>query len=115
MIGQWDKTHATSENAPNTLAQLLCSEEELQFFDTFNYTLKDCGLFGISVVFEGHDIDDVCTLTQKIQRKWKHLCTAVDDDEIDRARNQYRTNLFTALETNVGLAQRIAEDVRNFL
>lgn len=46
-----------------------------------------------------------------IQRQWKHLSTSVTDIELDRTKQQLRTNLLTQLSDNTGLAHWLATEV----
>jgi len=112
-IGQWDRTHATFENAPNALTQDLIVNQEIESFEGFNINYKDTGLFGIYTVLKGQDIDTCWDVTKKLQKRWKYLSTGLQNDEVDRAKNQLRTQLFTKLETNAKLADYISKELLN--
>lgn len=112
-VGQWDKTHATSLNAPSVLVQKICQNPEIIHYESFNFNYDATGLFGVYFVMKGDDDYETTNAVFEIQRRWKHLAYGFSDDEADQAKNQLKTNLFTALENNTALANHLSAEVKN--
>lgn len=62
-------------------------------------------------VLKGTNIGLGTNAVKEVQRGWKHLAVSVTDDEIDRAKNALKTNLFSSLESNTQIANYIANEV----
>lgn len=110
-VGSWDRTHATSLNAPSSLVQKLTINPELQAFESFSNNYDSTGLWGFYFVAKGdhdHYTTELCTT---IQREWKHLSYGLTEEEIDRAKNAFKTNHFRYLDSNTNLAEHFAIEV----
>jgi len=110
-VGQWDKSQATGLNAPSPLVQKVCTNRELVSFKSFCHCLQNTGLFGVYFVMHGHDIAPIHDVLSEVQRQWKHMAYGVSEQEVDRAKNQLKTNLLQSLESNTALADHVATEV----
>jgi len=110
-VGQWDKTHATSLNSASSLVQRLCTFPELISFENFSLGYDNSSLFGYYVVLYGTDIIPDTEICHFIQREWRHFGTGVTDEEVERAKNKLKTNLFLTLEDNTQIANHISSQV----
>ncbi|PAV83986.1 hypothetical protein WR25_21861 [Diploscapter pachys] len=104
-VGQWDVTHALTRTAPSRLVQKISHDHGLKYFENFNINYKDTGLWGVYYISDGKELNETYGIMKSVQREWKHLASAISDDETAMARNQFRTNFFTKLESNTGRAK----------
>lgn len=111
LVGQWDVTHASSYHAPSRVVQKLCAGHGLHFFEQFNIQYKDTGLWGIYFVSDGDDLLNSSGIMSSIQHEWKHLASALEDHELDRIRNLFRTDFYQSVETNTQKAAFIAKEL----
>lgn len=110
-VGQWDVTHGSSYNAPSKLVQQVSHGFNLHAFHNFSLNYKDTGLFGVQFICKGDSLDDATSIARWLQHEWKHLSSAVDEDEVNRSKNALRTHLYQALETNTQKAAFNAKEI----
>lgn len=91
--------------------QKICGNPELVSFDSFSLNYENTGLFGFYFVAPGSDVEPLTTMVQAIQGHWKHLAHGVTEGEVDKAKNQLRTNLLLSLENNTALANYVGTEV----
>ncbi|KAI6224052.1 Cytochrome b-c1 complex subunit 1, mitochondrial [Aphelenchoides besseyi] len=108
LVGQWDQSHLTSTNSPIKIVQLMSTLEGLHSYGAFSANYTDSGLFGFNFVHDSTDLVPVQTVINTVQHQWKHLATSVTDEDVDRAKNQLRTNLLGPLEDSANLTHWIA-------
>lgn len=109
-VGEWDRTHTTSFNSANRLAQRLCTEHELLGFENFSLNYTKTGLWGVRWVMHGHDLFDTQRVADSLLKEWKYLATGVQEEDVDRAKATLRVRLFQTLEENAGIAHHIATE-----
>uniref|UniRef100_A0AC35TY18 Mitochondrial processing peptidase beta subunit n=1 Tax=Rhabditophanes sp. KR3021 TaxID=114890 RepID=A0AC35TY18_9BILA len=112
-VGQWDKTHGTSQNAPSTLLQKMSTQHDLHLYQSFNINYRDTGLFGFYFVHAGHNLDDITNATRLVQREWKRLATSATDDDFTRVKQAFKTQLYSSYGSSLGLAEKNAKDLLN--
>ncbi|WKX98989.1 hypothetical protein Q1695_014115 [Nippostrongylus brasiliensis] len=110
-IGQWDVTHATDRTAPSRWVQKISHDHGLHFLQHFNLNYKDTGLFGVYFISNGDDLANSQGIMRSIQHEWKHLASAISEEETTLARNQLRTELYQNLETNTEKAEYNAKEL----
>jgi len=110
-VGGWDRSQAASHNYPNTLAQEVTGNHEIEAFNSFSLNYANAGLFGVSVVCHGEVDEPIAEFMASVLDQWKRLCYGVTEEELDRAKNALKTNLFEQLESNTGLANHTATEV----
>jgi len=108
LIGQWDRSHGSGINAPSRLAQRVGWGGETQSFQSFNTCYKDTGLWGIYFVCK---TDAVPELTWNIQSEWKHLCTSVTNEEVERGKNLLKTNMLLMLDGSTPICEDIGRQL----
>uniref|UniRef100_A0A0K0FZT6 Cytochrome b-c1 complex subunit 1, mitochondrial (inferred by orthology to a C. elegans protein) n=1 Tax=Strongyloides venezuelensis TaxID=75913 RepID=A0A0K0FZT6_STRVS len=112
-IGQWDRTHLASQNSPSTLVQKMSTKGHILSFSSFSINYRDTGLFGLYFVHEGNDAEDVKQAVRVVQKEWKRLATGITDEDLERAKQSFKRQLFTSYGTNLGLAEKNAKDLLN--
>jgi processing peptidase subunit beta len=105
LIGQWDRTNGAGVNTPSRLVHRVGWGEGCQSFQAFNTCYKDTGLWGVYYVAEPGDAGQ--EIMNHIQYEWKHLCTDVTPDEVERGKNLLKTNMLLMLDGTTPICEDI--------
>lgn len=103
LTGHWDTTLPSLQSGV-ILANKFNKHNMVQSYKTFNLGYKDSGLFGIYLVCGRMRI---MASQEMIADAFNHLCDTVSEADVERAKNQLRTSIFTNLESNSAIAQDI--------
>ncbi|XP_069795596.1 cytochrome b-c1 complex subunit 1, mitochondrial [Narcine bancroftii] len=95
LIGNWDITYGGGANQSSRLAKISHENKLGHSFRSFNTCYSDTGLWGIHLVCDGLNIEDLLHFTQE---EWMRLCTSVTDSEVTRAKNILKTHLVAQLD-----------------
>jgi len=104
VAGSWDTT-APSLNSGINMANMFNKCSMVNNYKMFNIGYKDTGLFGYHVNTGRMKIMDV---QECMAQELRYLGATVSDLELVRAKNQLRTQIFLALESNAAVARDIA-------
>ncbi|XP_072136298.1 cytochrome b-c1 complex subunit 1, mitochondrial-like [Mobula birostris] len=95
LIGNWDRTYGGGANHSSRLAKIAVENKLAHSFRSFNTSYSDTGLWGVYLVCDGLNIEDMLHFAQG---EWMRLCTSVTESEVTRAKNTLKTHLVTQLD-----------------
>jgi predicted Zn-dependent peptidase len=108
-VGRWERSSGGGHHHASKLVQALVDYDNRALsFNSFNLSYSDTGLWGIQFVADRFGIDDAIT---EIQKNWLKLATGSSDFEVERAKNQLKTNLALQLEGTTPVADEIGRQV----
>lgn len=110
LVGRYDRTQI-GYNSPNKLVQRISDVCALDGYQSFNINYNSTGLFGFQFSAHGDDSEDILSIIGMVQKEWKHLSIAVTDEEVDRAKQQLKSELSSITDDSTRFADHIARDV----
>ncbi|GBP13313.1 Mitochondrial-processing peptidase subunit beta [Eumeta japonica] len=108
LIGSWDRSQGGGLNNASYLARAAASDNLCHSFQSFNTCYTDTGLWGIYFVAEPMQIED---MLYSIQSEWMKLCTSVTEAEVERAKNQLKTNMLLQLDGTTPVCEDIGRQI----
>lgn len=108
LIGSWDRTYGGGANHSSRLARIAVENKLGHSFRSFNTCYSDTGLWGIHLVCDGMNIEDMLHFAQD---EWMRLCTSVTDSEVNRAKNLLKTHLVAQLDGTTPTCAEIGQQV----
>jgi len=108
IVGSWDRSHGGGPNNSSRLAEACQIDNVCHSFQSFNTCYKDTGLWGIYVVCEGMNCENTIFTAQQ---EWMRLCTSVTQTEVERAKNQLRTNMLLQLDGSTPICEDIGRQL----
>jgi len=107
VLGSWSPTKPNMLSGVN-LARNFSNYNMADSYSAFNVAYKDTGLFGVHLAGGRMQLMHAQEL---VADEVMNLCETVSDTEVNRAKNQLRTQLFSQLQNNSVVAQDIATQV----
>lgn len=111
LIGNWDRTYGGGANQSSRLAQISVENKLGHSFQSFNTCYSDTGLWGIHLVCDGLNIEDMLHFAQG---EWMRLCTSVTESEVTRAKNTLKTHLVAQLDGTTPTCADIGRQVLSY-
>ncbi|XP_064400504.1 mitochondrial-processing peptidase subunit beta-like [Halichondria panicea] len=118
IVGNYNRTAGTGSHFASKLAQNVVDLEDYkdmstgcQSFMSFNTCYTDTGLWGIYMVVHKMFIDD---LRINVMNEWMRLCFSVTDDEVERAKNVFRTSMFMNLDGSTAVCEDIGRQMLTY-
>ncbi|XP_067833509.1 mitochondrial-processing peptidase subunit beta-like [Heptranchias perlo] len=111
LIGNWDRTYGGGANHSSRLAQISVENKLGHSFQSFNTCYSDTGLWGIHLVCDALNVEDMLHFAQG---EWMRLCTSVTESEVNRAKNTLRTHLVAQLDGTTPTCADIGRQVLSF-
>jgi predicted Zn-dependent peptidase len=111
VIGSFDRSHGGGVNLSSALAAGSSAEAKVHMFKSFFKTYADTSLWGTYFVVDRMMIDDFLRV---LQGEWMKLCSSVTDFEVDRAKNQLKTQMWGKLNGTTAIAEDIARQYTMF-
>ncbi|CAO3643798.1 unnamed protein product [Cunninghamella blakesleeana] len=109
IIGSWDRSLGATGHIATGLSSVVHNHQLANSFMSFNTSYKDTGLWGIYMITENTDrIDDLLKCTRN---EFYRLCTAVTDEEIERAKQQLKAGLLLGLDGSTPIAEDIGRQL----
>lgn len=111
IIGSWDRSHGAGVHSANKLAATCSSSSGIYSYQSFNTCYTDTGLWGCYFIADKmHQEDFIHYLTSA----WMHLCNTVGDAEVQRAKNELKTNLFLQLDGSTPICEDIGRQILTY-
>lgn len=108
IMGSWDKTYGGGKNLSIILGSRCAQEEMAKSYQSFNIGYADTGLWGAYFVADKMGIEDFMF---NLQGQWMRLCSSATEFEVQRAKNELKTNLFRQLEGTSQVCDDIGRQV----
>lgn len=111
VVGSWDRSHGGGVNSGNPLAVACAEHEGVYSYSSFNTCYGDTGLWGCYYVADRDNIDPA---TFFIQQTWMKLCNSVSNAEVERAKNELKTNMFLQLDGSTPICEDIGRQMLTY-
>ncbi|KAJ3118947.1 mitochondrial processing peptidase beta subunit [Phlyctochytrium bullatum] len=105
VVGSWDRSLGAIPNVSSDLAQNLYRFGLANSYMSFNTSYSDTGLFGIYAIAD--PTANLGDMIRCVQAEWHRLCSAVTEQEVQRAKNQLKTSLLLSLDGTTPVAEDI--------
>lgn len=108
LLGSYDRAATTGAHSSFRLAAGLAAVPNAKSATTFNTTYTDTGLFGVYVVGEPPELDDVAHV---VMRELSRLAYNVDSVQLANARAALKTTLMAQLDGTTAVAEEIGRQL----
>merc|ERR1719210_2752216 len=106
--GSWDRGMGGGPSSASNLAKFCATKHFANSFQSFNTCYKDTGLWGIYFVTERMKMPD---MMYNVQYEWTRICNQVTDFEVERAKNQLKTNMLLQLDGTTAVCEDIGRQM----
>lgn len=111
LLGSWDRGTPTGLNISSRLAMDLASSDAVHSYTTFNSSYKDTGLFGIYFV---SDPEKLHSTMEILTRHFSLLHSNLNEDEVERAKNQLKANILVQTDSFSSLCEDIGRQMLTY-
>lgn len=111
IVGSWDRSHGAGVNSGNRMAAACAGEEGIHSYSSFNTCYRDTGLWGCYFIADRMHLQEI---TFYLQETWMRLCNAVTRPEVERAKNELKTNMFLQLDGSTPICEDIGRQMLTY-
>lgn len=111
IVGSWDRSVGSGVNSGNALAAFCASREGIISYQSFNTCYNETGLWGCYFITDKHSIED---FAEHLQNTWMRLCNSITKAEVERAKNELKTNLFLQLDGSTPICEDIGRQMLTY-
>jgi len=108
LLGSWDRAAPGGAQTGLNLARACATGGLAHSFQSFNTCYNDTGLWGMYFVGDRMNLDE---MRWQITEEWMRLCENVTDFEVNRAKNQLRTNMLLNLDGTTAVCEDIGRQM----
>ncbi|CAK1588124.1 unnamed protein product [Parnassius mnemosyne] len=108
VVGGWDKSQLGGLGHGTRVARAASYEGLCDAYKSFYISYKDTALWGAYFIAPRLTLDDMVFV---VQDEWMRLCTMITDEEIERAKNQLKTNLLSKSASVVETSHKIGRSI----
>lgn len=111
IVGSWDRSHGAGVNSGNILASTCATKEGIHSYSSFNTCYNDTGLWGCYFIADRFSLGE---FTFFLQETWMRLCNSVTKSEVERAKNELKTNMFLQLDGSTPICEDIGRQMLTY-
>lgn len=111
IVGSWDRSHGGGVNSGNPLAATCSQKEGIHSYSSFNTCYNDTGLWGCYFIADKYHLDD---FTFYLQQTWMRLCNSITKTDVERAKNELKTNMFLQLDGSTPICEDIGRQMLTY-
>lgn len=108
ILGQWDRAAGFGTSTGVSMAQKCAETGLMNSYMAFHTCYRDTGLWGVYYVADRFNLMDASYI---IQHEWMNLCETVTDIEVERAKNQLRTQMLLNMDSTTQVCEDIGRSV----
>lgn len=111
IVGSWDRSNGAGVNSGNILASTCAAHDGIHSYSSFNTCYKETGLWGCYYIADKHNLRN---FTLFLQETWMRLCNSVTRAEVERAKNELKTNMFLQLDGSTPICEDIGRQLLTY-
>lgn len=111
IVGSWDRSHGAGANSGNKLASTCAQSEGIHSYSSFNTCYKETGLWGCYFITDKFNLTN---FTFYLQETWMRLCHSITRAEVERAKNELKTNMFLQLDGTTPICEDIGRQLLTY-
>lgn len=111
MLGSYDRTQGLGRNHASRLGHDIGEKDLAYSVSTFNTCYKDTGLFGVYMVCQDKNVDDVVWHVMNNLVRLVHLPS---DEEVERAKLSLKAIMLMGLDGHANVAEDIGRQMLNY-
>mmetsp|Transcript_31159 Transcript_31159/g.81705 ORF Transcript_31159/g.81705 Transcript_31159/m.81705 type:complete len:456 (+) Transcript_31159:35-1402(+) len=111
MVGSWDKSFTGGANMSSALARRCAEYDIASKYQSYHTTYSDTGLWGIYGVCDRTKADD---FIWAIQEEWIRVCEHANDDDVARAKAQFKAALFFQNDGTTAICDEIGRQMLSY-
>jgi processing peptidase subunit beta len=100
LLGSYDRTMGAGRYIPQNLANTIAENNLARLCLPFNHAYSDTGLFGVQTISTGEE-EGTDALMCEIVHQMTKLCFRVFPEEVERAKNIFKTQILAQYEGNL--------------
>lgn len=111
IVGSWDRSHGAGVNSGNMLAATCAKTEGIHSYSSFNTCYLETGLWGCYFITDRFNLSN---FVHFLQQTWMRLCNSVTKTEVERAKNELKTNMFLQLDGSTPICEDIGRQLLTY-
>lgn len=111
IVGSWDRSHGSGTQSANILQRTCANQEGIHSYSSFNTCYNETGLWGCYYIADRFNIE---AMTFFLQETWMRLCNSITDADVNRAKNELKTNMFLQLDGSTPICEDIGRQMLTY-
>lgn len=98
LLGNWDQAMGVGKHIASPFCASIAEMQLARSVSVFNHAYSDTGLFGVQLLSEGEQLQDIDTLHCLTANSMTRLCYKVREDDLERAKNIFKNQILSQYE-----------------